>query len=360
VLRIISSSPGELEPVFKAILENATRICEAKFGVLFRSEGDAFRCVALHNAPPLYAEMRRREPVFRPTATTAIGRAPATRQAVQIADAQAVPGYFDVSQGFTRPGVASLAGARTVLAVPMLKENEFIGIITIYRQEVRPFFERQIALVTNFAAQAVIAIENARLLNELRQRTADLTEALEQQTATSEVLRVISSSPGELAPVFQAILENAVSICNANNGTLSLYEGGGNFRFAAQHNPLPALAGLARFQEAFRPHPLAPLARTAATKQFGHTFDYAEEQAYKERDPLAVAMVELGGIRTLVVVPMVKEEQLVGAISIFRQEVRPFTACAAKCWSSSISLSFLRRTHRDAIVVSAAHHCPER
>jgi GAF domain len=153
VLRVISSSPGQLESVFAAMLENATGLCGANFGVLFRSEGDAFRCVALHNAPPLYAEMRQREPVFRPTATTAIGRAAATRQAVQIADARVVPGYFDVPQGFTRPGVVSLAGARTVLSVPMLKENELVGAIVIYRQEVRPFTDKQIALVQNRAGR---------------------------------------------------------------------------------------------------------------------------------------------------------------------------------------------------------------
>jgi GAF domain-containing protein len=334
VLRIISSSPGELEPVFKAILENATRICEAKFGVLFRSEGDAFRCVALHNAPPLYAEMRRREPVFRPTATTAIGRAAATRQAVQIADAQAVPGYFDVPQGFTRPGVASLAGARTVLAVPMLKENEFIGIITIYRQEVRPFFERQIALVTNFAAQAVIAIENARLLNELRQRTTDLTErtaelteALEQRTATSEVLQVISSSPGDLEPVFTTMLENAVRICDAKFGTIYRRERDA-LVLVARYNPPPAL--VEALAEAYRPlhyHPdkKTPLGRMLTTKQVIHCIDFAADESYVEqRIPEVVAVVEVGGVRTGLAVPMLKEDELIGAFLLFRQEVRPF------------------------------------
>ena len=322
VLRVISSSPGQLESVFAAMLENATRLCGANFGTLFRSEGDAFRCVALHNAPPLYAEMRQREPVFRPTATTAIGRAAATGQAVQIADARVVPGYFDVPQGFTRPGVVSLAGARTVLAVPMLKENELVGAIVIYRQEVRPFTDKQIALLQNFAAQAVIAIENTRLLNELRQRTTDLTESLEQQTATSEVLRVISSSPAELEPVFQTMLENATRICEAKFGTLYLADADA-FRAVATHNTPPAYAE-AR-QRVIRPPPDSVLGSVSSSKQVVHIPDVMEVKSYIERNPYMVAAVELGGCRTALGVPMLKQSALIGVITIYRQEVRPFT-----------------------------------
>ncbi len=311
VLKVISSSPGDLKSVFEAMLENATRICEAKFGTLFRSEGDAFRCVALHNAPPLYAEMRQREPVHRPSATTAIGRAAATRQAVQIADARLVPGFFDVPQGFTKPGVVSLAGARTVLAVPMLKENELVGAIVIYRQEVRPFTNKQVELVTNFAAQAVIAIENMRLLNELRQ-------SLEQQTATSEVLRVISSSPGELKPVFQAMLENAVRVCGAKFGVLYLSEGNG-FRTVAMHDVPPAFAELREREPVIVPPPGGGLARLTKTKQVVHIADYSAEPP-QARGRLG----DLGGARTCVVVPMFKDNELVGAIVIYRQEVLPF------------------------------------
>jgi GAF domain-containing protein len=138
VLRIISSSPGDLQPVFETILANATRLCEAKFGTLYRSEGDALRAVALHGVPPSFAEERRRNPVIRPGPDTTLGRALATRQAVQIADVQDEPSYPDAPSGFTGARLAKLAGARTVVAVPMLKESELVGAIIIYRQEIRP------------------------------------------------------------------------------------------------------------------------------------------------------------------------------------------------------------------------------
>jgi two-component system, NtrC family, sensor kinase len=317
VLHVISSSPGELEPVFETMLANATRICGAKFGVLFRSEEDALRAVALHGAPPLFAEERRRNPVIRPSPDSTLGRAVATKQTLQIADVQDEPAHVDSPSGTTGAQLAKLAGARTLVAVPMLKESELIGAIVIYRQEVRPFTDKQIELLTNFANQAVIAIENTRLLKELR-------ESLQQQTATSEVLRVISSSPGELEAVFQAMLANAVRICGAKLGDLYLREADG-FRMAATHNAPPAYVEARTRGPLLRPPPDAPLSRVASMKQVVQIADIKTIPSYIEGHPFVRAAVDLAGYRTVLVAPMLKDDELIGAIGITRQEVQPFT-----------------------------------
>ena len=298
------------------MLDNATRLCEANFGILHLHEGGGtFSITAAHNAPPAFAELQRREPLFQPSPQSAIGRAIATKRMVHIADYAEEPIYKQRDPIAVR--LVELAGARSLLTIPMLKEDELIGTISIFRQEVRPFTEKQIALVTNFAAQAVIAIENTRLLSELRQ-------SLEQQTATAEVLSVISSSPGNLEPVFEAMLEKAARVCDANFGVLELCEDGG-FRMAALHNPPPAYSEARRRAPVMHPGPLSPPARVAATKQLLHVADLAEQAAYKEGDPAAVRFVETAGVRTLLVVPMLKEKELIGEISVYRQEVRPFT-----------------------------------
>jgi GAF domain-containing protein len=319
VLKVISSSPGELEPVFQAMLANATRICEAKFGILYRCEGDALRTIAMHDAPKPFVEARRKNPIIRPNPDTTLGRAMATKQPVQIADILEELDPLDARAA----QLPKLAGARTVLAVPMLKENELVGAFLIYRTEVRPFADKQIALVENFAAQAVIAIENTRLLNELRQRTAELTESLDQQTATSEVLGVISSSPGELEIVFRSMLENAVRICQARFGFMLRYDGDA-YHAVAELCDEPAYVEEMR-RGPLRPHPESALGSVARTRQVAQIADITAHRLYVERNPIFVAGAELGGMRTIVAVPMLKDQQLIGAITIFRQEVRPFT-----------------------------------
>ena len=186
VLRVISSSPGELEPVFQATLENARRICEAEFGVLYRCEGEALRAVAMHGAPQAFVEERRRNPLIRPPPQTALGRVMATKQPVQIADVVNEPHYFDAPSGYSAVVLAKHPGARTVLAVPMLKEDELVGAFAIFRQEVRPLTDKQIELVKNFAAQAVIAIENARLLDDLNKLNQQLEQRVTDQVSEIE------------------------------------------------------------------------------------------------------------------------------------------------------------------------------
>jgi signal transduction histidine kinase len=312
VLRAISSFPGELQPVFTSILANATHICEAKFANLALVEGSEFRMVAMHGAPRAFEDLRlRRDPKIQ-IGTTPLGWLFETKRMIHIADVTA-------EEPFASSAVARLAGARTLIGVPMFKKNELIGAIAVYRQEVRPFTDKQIELVQNFANQAVIAIENTRLLNELR-------ESLAQQTATSEVLSVISGSPGELEPVFQTMLTNAIRLCEAQFGNLFLYEG------SAFRNVCPI--GPGTYTESFRQnpwvmlgeqHPQIPLARVARTKNVVHTPDLAAEQAYIERDLRIVRLVESAGARSVLSVPMLKEEELIGAIVIYRTEVRPFT-----------------------------------
>jgi class 3 adenylate cyclase/putative methionine-R-sulfoxide reductase with GAF domain len=311
VLKVISSSPGELAPVFDAILANATRICEAKIGVLYLRHGDDLRVVAAtHDAPPAYFEARKHTGI---SPDGPIRRAATTKQVAHVTDIKEQQSYLDRHPSTVAS--VELGKFRTVLGVPMLKDDELIGVITLNRQEVRPFTDKQIELVKNFAAQAVIAIENTRLLNELR-------ESLQQQTATADVLKVISSSSGNLEPIFQAMLTNATQICRARFGTLNLCEGDA-LRRVALHNAPPQYTP--RRGEVFRPHPAGPLGHVIKTKQFVHIEDIRTCQPYLEGDRVLVGFADVAGARTVLAVPMLKEGALVGVLSIYRQEVRPFT-----------------------------------
>src|SRR6202048_4509721 len=313
VLQVISGRPGMREPVFQAMLANAVRICEASFGVLFRFEDGAWRAASMLGVPPAFAEFWQRGPQ-RPGSRTALGRVAETKQTIHIVDVTTEPAYVEGEAIFV--AAVNLGRFRTILNVPMLKENELIGVFAIYRQEVLAFTEKQIELVKSFANQAVIAIENTRLLNELR-------ESLQQQTATSEVLSVISTSPGALQPVFDAMLANAVRVCEAQVGILWRREGDG-FRPGAVHGVPPNLIGVV--PAVWRPSPESMLAQMERTREVAQVADARLTPAYLSREAWPVAVTELLGERSFLVVPMLKEGELVGALQIFRQEVRPFSA----------------------------------
>jgi GAF domain-containing protein len=314
VLRIIAKSPQSVQPVFDAIVANAARLCDATFSAVATFDGELLHLVALNKMLP--EEMAAYNSLFprRPNRTFVMGRAFLDGKPVHVEDIGADPDY----DPHTHSVLKAAAPRRTFLGVPILRDGVSIGVIGCGRREVRPFTEAQIALVKTFADQAVIAIENARLFEAEQHRTRELSESLEQQTAISEVLRVISSSPGELNPVFKTILENATHLCDANFGTLTLYEGG-TFRIVALHGAPIGFSDERQRQPVIRPEQGHHLLHLLETKKLIHIADISADPA------LAPTLAKFANARTLLTIPMLKENDLVGAIAIYRQEVRPFT-----------------------------------
>jgi GAF domain-containing protein len=313
VLQVINSSPGDLAPVFEAMLEKATTLCGAAHGALFIKDGERFRAIPSSTTPASFTEFLTREPIqFGPGSI--IARTLRERSAVQVADMRLSQPYLD---RIPIALVAVEAGrTRTLLSVPMFREDVLVGIFQLARQEVRPFSDKQIALVQNFAAQAVIAIENARLITETR-------EALEQQTATAEVLQVINSSPGDLTPVFDAMLERAMRLSGAAFGFLDTYDGERFLTTAVRGVPAAFAEFRRRNPPSYGPGTLP--ARLLAGARVVHVLDLMEEDAYHEGEPNRRALVDLGGARSALIVSLVKDEAVIGFITIFRQEVRPFS-----------------------------------
>jgi len=311
VLQIISTSPSELAQVFQAMLAKAVRICEAQFGGLFLCEGDVFRLVAVQIWPASVAEFMRRETVIdlrNHHPQLALARVARTKQLVHIPDLRVDGAYLDRDPRMI--ALVDSGGARSLLAMPMLKEGDLVGTIALYRREVRPFTDKQIELVANFAAQAVIAIENARLLNELRQ-------SLQQQTATADVLEVISRSAFDLQPVFETVAESAVRLCEADRAFIFRFDGE-LLRMAVAFNASQ------EFKEWVEQNPIRPgrhsgSARAALERRTIHVPDVLADPEY------TYGAKNVEAIRTILGVPILKGDDLLGVMMIYRLEVRPFT-----------------------------------
>jgi two-component system, NtrC family, sensor kinase len=303
VLKVISSSAFDLQPAFDAIAENAVRLCEAERAFIFRFDGQVLRAVAYYNVGPEVRDFVDRNPVT-PGRHSISGRAALERRTVHVADVQADPDYAYA--------VRDRDLIRTLLAVPMLKGDELIGTITIYRLEVKPFTDKQVALVETFAAQAVIAIENARLLNELRQ-------SLQQQTATADVLKVISRSTFDLKTVLNTLVESAARLCEADLASIPR-QAGAIFDHVATYGYNPD------FQELLQRNPISPgrgtlTGRVVLEGKTIHIPDVLEDPEY--------AFLEgqkTGGYRTMLGVPLMREGAAIGVLIIGRSAPRPFTA----------------------------------
>ena len=312
VLQVINSSPGDLAPVFDAILEKAHALCGATRGALVTNDDDWFRAIATRGMPERFAEhLRLGFPLMPGPGAEQLLRG----EHVHILDLPAAGADSPPELARLQLQAAELAGTRTIVMVPLCKDGRLLGYIAGYRTEVRPFTEKQIALVENFAAQAVIAMENARLLTETR-------EALEQQTATAEVLQVINSSPGDLAPVFDAMLEKAMRLCGAAFGALWTYDGEYMHSVATRGVPQQMVEFLKQ-----GPHrPATVVQRTIIDgAPYEHITDLRLTEGYRINEPIPRAGADLGGVRTLLGVSLRKDDKLIGILAIFRQEVSPFS-----------------------------------
>src|SRR5262249_27473796 len=304
VLRVISSSPGELEPVFQAMLENATRLCEAETASLVLREGGDLRRVGRYHVPAALFEQLERDPIFRPGPASATGRSIRLKQVVQVPDIVNDQAYFDREPARVR---IVEAGYRSQLSVPLIKHNEAIGAFTMLRRKTGLFTEKQIELVSNFASQAVIAIENTRLLNELR-------ESLQQQTATADVLKVISRSAFDLQTVLDTLAESAVRLCSADRSVIR--------RRVGDTYPVAATYGLSPEQRARReqssniPDAASIFGRTLIEGRTVHIPDLLADPEYKEL---------LIGVRAGLGVPLMREGKVVGVLTVVRDEARAFT-----------------------------------
>ena len=312
VLRVISSSRGALAPVFQTMLENATRICDAQIGVLFRSEGDTFRAVAITGAPPAFVEQRQRNPIAKFNSGTALGRAVATRQTVQIVDIQAEEGYSHPQSGISSSAIGKLLGARSAVAVPMLKEDELLGVIIIYRQEVRKFTEKQIALVTSFAHQAVIAIENTRLLDELHKRTEDLGRSVEELRALGEVSQSVNSTL-DVETVLSTIVAKAVQLSRTDAGAIYVFDPvRKEFELRATHLMPEQMIDAVRQQRIVIGQ--TAVGRAAEQRSPVQVVDLRDEPPNTIRDLLLAS-----GFRALLAVPLMGAGNIVGGLVVRRR-----------------------------------------
>ena len=316
VLKVINRSIFDLQTVLDTLVEFAARLCNAERTLIYRPKDGSFHHAASYGYPKEFREFMSKSPL-QPGRGSVVGRTALEKTVIQVTDTLADPEFT-----FVRP--PNLRPSRTLLGVPLMREGTLIGVMGLARPEVNPFNAKEIELAATFADQAVIAIENVRLFEAEQQRTRELSESLEQQTATSEVLQVISSSPGDLQPVFEAMLEKAVRICEAKFGNIHRWDGQG-FQLVATFN-LPAAFAKARNRLPFvRPTPDNVFGRMVSTKTVIHVADLASDDAYIGRNPATVAAVEQGGVRTMLFVPMLKDDDIFGAFTLYRQRVRPFT-----------------------------------